>query len=80
MKPITYTPSAVRALTKLQKSMRLAIVEKLGRYAETGAGDVRALTGRPGARLRVGDYRIVFIETDDAIQVHAIGHRRDIYD
>jgi mRNA interferase RelE/StbE len=80
MKPITYTPTAARALTRLQKPARLAVVEKLGRYAETGAGDVRALTGRPGVRLRVGDYRVVFTETDDAIQVLAIGHRRDIYD
>ncbi|MGX7703723.1 type II toxin-antitoxin system RelE family toxin [Methylobacterium sp. Gmos1] len=35
---------------------------------------------RPGARLRVGDYRVVFTETDDAIQIYAIGHRRDIYE
>ncbi|ACA18428.1 plasmid stabilization system [Methylobacterium sp. 4-46] len=80
MKPIAYTLSATRELSRLPKPARLAIVEKLARYAATGAGDVRALTGRPGARLRVGDYRVVFVETDAQIEVRAIGHRRDIYD
>jgi hypothetical protein len=52
---------------------------QLNRFAETGAGDVKKLTGRPGARLRVGDYRVVFIATPDTVDVRAVGHRRDIY-
>jgi mRNA interferase RelE/StbE len=40
------------------------------------------LTGRPGWRIRVGDYRIIY-EIDDSkgtVTVLAIGNRRDIYD
>jgi mRNA interferase RelE/StbE len=41
----------------------------------------RPLRGRPGYRLRVGDYRIIY--TIDAgvllIVVIAMGHRRDVY-
>jgi mRNA interferase RelE/StbE len=80
MKPITYRPAALRALTGLPKRDRLAILAKLARYAETGAGDVRALAGRPGSRLRVGDYRVVFVEDEAGIDVALIGHRRDVYE
>lgn len=44
--------------------------------------DVRGLTGRPGFRLRVGNYRLVY-EVDDGkliILVITAGHRRDIYE
>ena len=32
----------------------------IAQYALTGRGDVRALRGQPGYRLRVGDWRVVF--------------------
>ncbi|WP_407527144.1 type II toxin-antitoxin system RelE family toxin [Methylobacterium oryzisoli] len=80
MPTIAYTPSAARDLARLPKAVRLSIVAKLRRYAETGAGDTKGLTGRPGRRLRVGDYRVLFIETADRIEVFAIGHRRDVYE
>ena len=80
MKAIRYTGLATRQLRKLPKDVRERVIEKLHRYAETGAGDVNALTGQPGARLRIGDYRAVFVETADTISVRAVGHRRDIYE
>jgi mRNA interferase RelE/StbE len=79
MKAITWTLEARRMLRKLPPHVRADIQAKLNRLAETGAGDVKKLTGRPGARLRVGDYRVVFIETPDTVDVRAVGHRRDIY-
>ncbi|MDQ3114151.1 MAG: type II toxin-antitoxin system RelE/ParE family toxin [Actinomycetota bacterium] len=41
----------------------------------------RALQGRPGLRIRVGDYRIIYTVTDDVllVVVVTIGHRRDVY-
>ena len=39
------------------------------------------LTGRPGWRIRIGDYRVIF-EVDDpnaTVTVLDIGNRRDIY-
>jgi mRNA interferase RelE/StbE len=80
MKTISYTMSAIRQLRKLPHDVRERLIEKLHRYVETGAGDVKALAGLAGARLRVGDYRIVFVETADAISVRAVGHRRDVYE
>ncbi|MGW0003426.1 type II toxin-antitoxin system RelE family toxin [Nocardia grenadensis] len=44
--------------------------------------DVKALTGRPGFRLRVGNYRLVY-EVDErklVILVISACHRREIYE
>jgi len=79
MKTVTYTLAARRSLRKLPGHVRQQVEAKLARYAETGAGDIKALSGQPGARLRVGDYRVIIIETEAAVEVHAIGHRREIY-
>jgi len=41
----------------------------------------RKLSGRPGWRIRVGDYRIVY-EIDNSahsVTVLNVGHRRDVY-
>ena len=79
MKPIAYTATATKQRRKLPADVRDRLAAKLAAYAETGAGDVKALVGRPGARLRVGDWRIIFVESNEQILVVAVGHRRDIY-
>jgi mRNA interferase RelE/StbE len=80
MKIVSYTTSATRQLRKLPAEIRERIIDKLRRYAESGAGDVKALSGQPGARLRIGDYRVIFVEAADVISVRAVGHRSDIYE
>lgn len=80
MKKLGYTVSATLQLRQLLPDIRERIVKKLRRYAETGAGDVKALVGQDGARLRIGDYRVIFVETSEEISVRAVGHRRDIYE
>lgn len=80
MKTISYTTSATRQLRQRPADIRERLIKKLRRCAETGSGDVKPLVGQTGARLRAGDYRIIFVETSDAISIRAIGHRRDIYE
>ena len=79
MKRITFTASAGRDFLRLPKATQAQVREKLARYAHAGAGDVKKLTGRGGARLRVGAYRVIFTETEAEITVAAIGHRREVY-
>jgi len=79
MRRIAYTTSATKQLRRLPAKDREQIFAKLHRYAETNLGDVKALVGRPGARLRVGDFRVVFTEDANGILVHAVGNRRDVY-
>jgi mRNA interferase RelE/StbE len=42
----------------------------------------KKLTNRPGYRIRVGNYRIIYEIYDNKLEVIIllIGHRRDIYD
>ena len=80
MKEITFTPGAARQWLKLAADTRKRIDAKLTVYAAKGSGDVKRLKGRAGCRLRIGDWRVVFIEERASIIVVAVGNRRDIYD
>lgn len=76
-------PAAARALRKLPPEVSPRIqgaIELLARDPRPPAA--RALQGRPGLRVRVGDYRIVYAVEDDVllVVVVTVGHRRDVYD
>ena len=80
MKKIVFTSAATRQWIKLSAEIRKRIDAKLITYATNGSGDVKRLKGRSGCRLRVGDWRLVFIEESASIIVVAVGNRREIYD
>jgi len=42
----------------------------------------KKLTGRPGFRIRIGNYRVIYTIEDKILKVYVIdvGHRSDIYD
>ena len=80
MKEIEFTSAAVRQWRKLSAATRGQIDLKLKAFAETGIGDVKALKGAAGMRLRSGDWRVLFTMKANTITVHAVGHRREIYD
>jgi mRNA interferase RelE/StbE len=79
VKTITWTHDARRELRKPPPDVRADIEAKLDRFAKTGAGNVKRLTGQPGTRLRIGDWRVIFVETTTTVEVRAVGNRRDIY-
>jgi mRNA interferase RelE/StbE len=80
MGQILFTPTATRQLFKLSPQVRERIGKKLEVFAATRQGDVKKLKGQTGARLRVGDWRVIYYEEAGTIVVVAVGHRRDIYD
>jgi len=80
MSSIVFTPTGTRQWAKLSPDVRRRIDARLQKLAASGVGDVKRLKGRHGARLRVGDWRVIFYEEDDTIVVVAVGHRREIYD
>jgi len=49
-------------------------------YATNGSGDVKRLKGGSACRLRIGDWRVIFIEDARSITVIAVGNRNEIYD
>jgi mRNA interferase RelE/StbE len=80
---IELRPAAVRALRKIDPAMRGRVqgaIALLGQDPRPPAA--RALQGRPGLRVRVGDYRIIYTVADDVllIVVVTVGRRRDVYD
>jgi mRNA interferase RelE/StbE len=81
MKDIRYRPAARRALSKMPTVQSGRIVSKIKAYAAdpaSQANNVKALQGRPGVRLRVGDWRVI-MEDGEVIDVIEVGHRSDIY-
>lgn len=80
---IELRPAAVRALRKLDPQVRRRIQGAIALLAQDPRPPgARALQGRPGLRVRVGDYRIIYTVQDDVLVVVVVrlGHRRDVYD
>lgn len=80
---IELRPGAARALHKLDPAVSRRIQGAIALLAEDPRPPgARALPGRAGLRVRVGDYRILYTVQDDVllIVVVRLGHRRDIYD
>ncbi len=75
MKSIVFSLSAAKDLDALPRDAREQVDSGLNRYAMTGQGDVRALQGRDGYRLRIGSYRVIFDEDATTILAIYIGRR-----
>jgi mRNA interferase RelE/StbE len=80
VREIAFTAAATRQWLRLSADVRRRLDAKLSAFARTRQGDVKNLKGRPGARLRVGDWRIIFYTEGNTIIVSAVGNRREIYD
>lgn len=75
-------PAAVRALRQIDHRDRERIRGAIALLAhDPRPPGARALQGRPGLRVRIGDYRIIYTVHDDVLLVVVVtlGHRRDVY-
>jgi mRNA interferase RelE/StbE len=75
MKTIVLTLAAAKDLDGLPAEARSAVANALIDYAISGRGDVKALRGRDGFRMRAGRYRIIFDEDQTTILAIYIGKR-----
>lgn len=80
---IELRPAAVRALKRIDHQDRDRIrgaIALLGQ--DPRPPGAKALQGRDGLRVRVGNYRIIYTVRDDVLLVVVVtlGHRRDVYD
>ncbi len=76
-------PAAVRALRKLAPPVARRLQGVIAMLAQNPRPPAaRPLKGRPGLRVRAGDYRIIYTVNDDVllVVVIAVGHRREVYD
>jgi len=79
---VRLTPRARRQLDRLPAKQSDLVRDELEKLAaEDERLDVKKLAGEADSyRLRIGDYRVIFIrEADQVAVVTRIGHRRDVY-
>ena len=62
MRPVEWTAPALEDMASLDNSVAVRVKEAVERFAQTGAGNLKALRGMhpPEFRLRVGDWRVRF--------------------
>jgi mRNA interferase RelE/StbE len=80
---IELRPAAVRALKQIDHQDRDRIRGAIALLGEDPRPPgAKALQGRRGLRVRVGNYRILYTVDDDVLVVAVVtlGHRRDVYD
>lgn len=79
-----FSESAKRDLKKLDDQIKSRIIKKLDELTSGKEGlDIKNMVGKGPAeyRLRVGDYRVIFMERrqEIIIVVVGVGHRREVY-
>jgi mRNA interferase RelE/StbE len=78
---IFYEKEALRELDKLEGSISRRIIKKIDEMSENPSScDIKKLKASNDYRLRVGDYRVIFIFEQDLIKILKIGHRQQIYE
>ncbi|WP_131765336.1 type II toxin-antitoxin system RelE family toxin [Candidatus Protofrankia californiensis] len=81
---VEWTTRALRELRKLDRTAARRVLLAVTRLADDPRpAGVRALVGKPSGtlRLRVGDYRVVYLVEEGRIVVTVVrvGHRREVY-
>lgn len=80
---ILLTKTAQKQLDKLDDVISNPIIEAIQTLATTPRPKgYKKLKGRPGYRIRTGNYRIIYeiLDRQLLVTVIALGHRKDIYE
>lgn len=83
MKTVFYSRAAAKALAAIARPQQQRIRDKIDQLAADPASlanNVKMLQGVDAKRLRVGDYRVIFTESLEILDILKVGHRREIYD
>ncbi len=83
MYTLRFSTTAIKALRKAPADVAKRIRAKLGDLARDpmAAPNVKKLTNHPGYRLRVGDWRVIYLVQHEelVIQVVDLGQRKEVY-
>lgn len=80
---IDILPAAAKSLRRVDPPARARIEGAILLLAQDPRPPAsRRLRGRDGYRVRVGDYRILYLIEDEVlvVVVVTVGHRREVYD
>lgn len=85
MKTIAYSKAAQKTLTRMPANTAVLIRSKVRQLAADPASlanNVKRLTGAAPAeyRLRVGDWRVLFDDNGNVLDIVTIGPRGGVYD
>ena len=85
MYSVTFTKEALKTLRRIPKNVANLIREKIDTLAVdpyAPHNNVTKLVGRPGYRLRVGDWRVIYDLQDEQLVmlVIKIGPRGEVYE
>ena len=80
-KGIAWTARAKADVRAIDPQTALRILHSLANFTQTEAGDVKRLKDNdpPKLRLRVGSYRVVFLDHGDTVEILAVKHRSEAY-
>lgn len=74
MYKITFSKDADKALRRMPRNIAQNIAKKIKQLAAAPSKmrNVKKLTGHPGYRLRVGNWRVVYTVWDNELLIHVI--------
>ena len=82
MKAIIFHSPAIKALARIPVNEARKIRQKISLYVTDPnalKANVKKLQGRDGYRLRVGNWRVIFDENGEVLDILDIGSRGSIY-
>ncbi len=83
MYTIQFTRQAIKALRKMSANEAALIRSKIQEFALNpfAVPNVKSLVGRPGHRLRIGDWRVIFevAQSEQVISILKIAQRGGAY-
>jgi mRNA interferase RelE/StbE len=83
MHRVEFTPTALKDLQKLPRSVQKRIIKKIEFFLSSGRplafahGLINSELGQ--YRFRISDYRVIFDLEEETLVVLKIGHRKNIY-
>jgi mRNA-degrading endonuclease RelE of RelBE toxin-antitoxin system len=80
-KRILWTEQAQGDVRAIDRRTAIALLHGVARFLSTGEGDIKRLQNvdPPEFRLRLGDYRVRFLDYGDCIEILRVKHRKDAY-
>lgn len=76
MYQITYSKKAIKFLQKQSPETQKRIIDAIEKLP---AGDIKKMQNRSGYRLRVGNFRVLFDQNGNIIDIIDIGNRGQVY-
>ena len=79
---IRFLPKIDKQLSKLDTLVKKRLCERFDFLQDSPySGDVKRLKGDSLYRMRVGDYRIIYLidDVNKIVSIIKVGHRRDVY-